>query len=245
MGVTFRSRAEEKQRIRERVWERLERERIARFPFPSHGRIPNFAGAREAAERLLAHPLLRGARRIKVNPDAPQRPVRELALERGITVYMPTPRLRAGFLCLDPARIPEDRFAEAASLSRGRRFARGVPLDALPTPDVLVVGSVAVSRRGARCGKGEGYADLEYGILRALGHPRIPVATTVHPAQIVPRLRREPTDLPLWLIVTPAETHRVARPARGPDGIDWRRLDEADLRAMPVLAELQARAGGG
>jgi 5-formyltetrahydrofolate cyclo-ligase len=235
------STAVEKQRVRQRVWDRLEREGIARFPFPPHGRIPNFTGAEAAAERLFEHPLLRRARCIKVNPDAPQRPVRRLALERGITVYLPTPRLRAGFLCLDPARIPASKRAEAASLSKGLRYAREVPLDELPTPDLLVVGSVAVTRRGARCGKGEGYADLEYGILRALGHPRVPVATTVHPAQIVPRLRRESTDLPLALIVTPEESHPVKRPARGPEGIDWSRLSDADLEAMPVLAELRSR----
>jgi 5-formyltetrahydrofolate cyclo-ligase len=229
----------EKQQIRQRVWDRLAREGIARFPLPPHGRIPNFAGAEAAAERLFAHPWLRGARHIKVNPDAPQRPVRRLALERGITVYMPTPRLRAGFLCLDPARIPKSKLAEAASLSRGRRHAREVPLEELPTPDLIVVGSVAVSRRGARCGKGEGYADLEYAILRALGHPRVPIATTVHPAQVVPTIPREPTDLPLSLIVTPEETHRVRRPAKGPEGVDWSRLSAADLEAMPVLAELR------
>jgi 5-formyltetrahydrofolate cyclo-ligase len=232
----------EKRRIRTEVWDRLQREGIARFPFPPHGRIPNFAGAEAAAERLFEDRLLRGARCIKVNPDAPQRAVRRMALERGITVYLPTPRLRAGFLCLDPARIPAARRREAASLSKGLRYAREVPLAKLPTPDLLVVGSVAVSRRGGRCGKGEGYADLEYGILRALGHPRMPVATTVHPAQIVPRLPREPTDLPLSLIVTPDGTHRVKRPAKGPDGIDWRRLSAADLEAMPVLAELRRRS---
>lgn len=232
----------EKQRIRERIWDRLEREGIARFPFPPHGRIPNFAGAEAAAERLFDDPLLQKARRIKVNPDAPQRPVRRLALERGLVVYMPTPRLRAGFLCLDPGRIPAARRAEAASLSRGRRWAREIAIRALPTPDLMVVGSVAVTRGGARCGKGEGYADLEYGILRALGHPPIPIATTVHPTQIVPKLPREATDLPLSVIVTPEATYRVRRPAKGPAGVDWKRLSEADLAAMPVLAELRDRS---
>jgi 5-formyltetrahydrofolate cyclo-ligase len=231
-----------KQAIREEVWARLEKGGHARFPFPPRGRIPNFAGAEAAAERLFGLPVLARARCIKVNPDAPQRPVRRMALERGIAVYMATPRLRAGFLCLDPARIPQRAYGEAASLSKGRRHAREVPLAELPTPDLIVVGSVAVSRRGARCGKGEGYADLEYGILRALGHPRVPVATTVHPVQIVSHVPRESTDLPLDWIVTSDEAHRVARPARGPDGIDWRRLDDADLRAMPVLARLRDEA---
>ncbi|MFC6726941.1 5-formyltetrahydrofolate cyclo-ligase, partial [Halobium palmae] len=44
----------EKQSLRERVWDALEAEGIARFPFPPHDRIPNFAGAADAADRLAA-----------------------------------------------------------------------------------------------------------------------------------------------------------------------------------------------
>ena len=230
-----------KETLRRRVWDRLERERIARFPFPPHGRIPNFAGARQAAERLLAIPPLDGARRIKVNPDAPQRPLRLEALRRGVTVFVPTPRLRGGFQRIDPRCIPPEKLTEAASLSKGARWAEPVALDALPELDAIVVGSVAVSLDGGRCGKGEGYADLEYGILRELGHPPAPVATTVHPAQIVEALPRDPTDLPLALIATPEAVHRVEPPVPPPPGIDWSQLDAAALDAMPVLRELEGR----
>lgn len=237
MGAGFA----DKEEARQAVWDRLQAERLARFPFPPHGRIPNFVGAREAAERLFEVEPWRSARRIKVNPDAPQRPVRELALRRGIVVFVPTPRLRAGFRKLDPASIPQDQIAAAASLSKGARFAEEVPLEALPAMDAIVCGSVAVTRDGRRCGKGEGYSDLEYAILRELGHPPVPVATTVHPVQIVPRLPRDPTDLPLSLIVTPEETLRVASPLPPPAGIDWARLTEEDLDAMPILKELARR----
>jgi len=44
----------DKQALRERVWDDLEASGVARFPFPPHGRIPNFDGADEAAERLTA-----------------------------------------------------------------------------------------------------------------------------------------------------------------------------------------------
>jgi hypothetical protein len=37
--------------------------------------------------------------------------------------------------------------------------------------DAIICGSVAVTRDGRRCGKGEGYSDLEFAILRELGHP--------------------------------------------------------------------------
>jgi 5-formyltetrahydrofolate cyclo-ligase len=227
---------------REAVWDRLQERGAARFPFPPHGRIPNFAGAREAAERLLDHPLFRSARRIKVNPDAPQRFVRELALRRGITVYLPTPRLRAGFRRLDPAEIPPARIREAASLSRGRRWAAEIPLRKLPAMDVIVAGSVAVTRTGRRSGKGEGYSDLEYAILRELGHPPAPVATTVHALQLVKSFPRDETDLPLRLIVTPEETIEVERPPPAPPGIDWSRISKEQLEAMPVLREMKLLA---
>jgi 5-formyltetrahydrofolate cyclo-ligase len=106
---------------RKAVWDLLSAKRAARFPFPPHGRIPNFAGAREAAERLLAHRLFRRVRIIKVNPDSPQRWVRQLALERGITVITPTPRLKGAFRRLDPAQIPRQHYGEAATLKRGGR----------------------------------------------------------------------------------------------------------------------------
>lgn len=235
----MRRRFRDKARAREAVWNRLQEEHIARFPFPPHGRIPNFEGADRAAERLFEHPLLRRARRIKVNPDAPQRPVRLLALRRGITVFVPTPRLRGGFKKLDPKRIPENALADAASLSKSGRWAQDVGLDELPRMDVIVAGSVAVTRDGRRCGKGEGYSDLEFAVLRELGHPPVPVVTTVHPVQIVERFPYSANDLPLSLIVTPEETVEVENPPPAPRGVDWSLLGEEDLEAMPVLRELK------
>jgi 5-formyltetrahydrofolate cyclo-ligase len=232
-----------KDEIRKRVWDRLEARGVARFPYPPHGRIPNFEGAREAAERLLAHPVLARARRVKVNPDAPQRPVREALLRAGVTILVPTPRLRGGFLVVDPARVPARSLRAAASLSKLRRFAREVPLRRLPALDAIVAGSVAVTRTGRRCGKGHGYADLEYAILRELGQPPLPVLTSVHEAQIVPRIRRSTTDLPLAVIATPTRRIDVETPPPAPEGIDWERLGEADLDAMPVLRELRAARG--
>jgi 5-formyltetrahydrofolate cyclo-ligase len=236
--------APDKDAVRRAVWDRLEAEGIARFPYPPHGRIPNFAGAREAAERAMTCPLLAEARCVKINPDAPQRPLRRLLLEAGVVLLMPTPRLRGGFLRLDPRRIPAGERAKAASLSHAKRFATSVPLERLPQVDAVVTGSVAVTEDGRRCGKGHGYSDLEVAILRELGHAPVPILTTVHEAQIVDAIPRDSTDLPLAFVVTPERVVRVRRPPPAPDGIAWERLDEADLEAMPVLAELRARRGG-
>jgi 5-formyltetrahydrofolate cyclo-ligase len=224
---------------RQAVWDALQEAGVARFPFPPHGRIPNFRGAEQAAERLLDDPLFAKAKRIKVNPDAPQRPLRAAALARGIVVYVPTPRLRGGFRRFDPAKIPTNKIADAASLSRGSRWGEAVALRDLPRLDAIVAGSVAVTRDGRRCGKGEGYSDLEFAILRELGHPAVPVATTIHPLQLVGGFPRASNDLPLTLIVLPDETIRVRRLQPAPTGIEWERLTEEDLDAMPVLRELR------
>ncbi|HEY8132909.1 MAG TPA: 5-formyltetrahydrofolate cyclo-ligase [Thermoanaerobaculia bacterium] len=231
--MRFRS----KRAARKWVWDALEGERVARFPFPPQGRIPNFAGAREAAERLFDSDLVQGVRRIKVNPDAPQRYVRELALRHGMTVVVATPRLRGGFR--EFSQIPESEIPRAASLSRGSEFAREVPLRRLRPVDLIVVGSVAATRDGHRCGKGEGYADIEFAILRELGHPPVKIVTTVHPLQIVDGFPPDEHDLPVSAIVTPDELIRVRKPPRAPSRIRWESLTEADLEAMPVLKELR------
>ena len=149
MRRTTAKRYADKATARKSVWDALTQKRVARFPFPVHGRIPNFDGAKQAAQRLLAHPVFRGVRVIKVNPDSPQRWVRELALERGIAVITPTPRLKGAFRELDPARIPRQRHGEAATLKRGGKWGEDLALDELPRIDLVVMGSVAVTPRWA------------------------------------------------------------------------------------------------
>ncbi len=157
-----------------------------------------------------------------MNPNAPQRQ----SLRWGIAVFVPTPRLRAGFL--DPATIPEEKIAKAAALSPSQAWTEEVPLRDLPRLDAIVCGSVAVTRDRRRCGKGEGYSDPEYAILRGLGHPPVPVPTTVHDLQLVDEFPRDETDLPLSAVVTPTRTLLVRNPPPPPAGIAWDRLTAKD-----------------
>ena len=222
------------------VWDALEARGQARFPFPPHGRIPNFAGAADAASRLFEHEPWRNARALKVNPDSPQRLVRRLALEQGTRVYVPTPRLAGGFHLLDPEDILPERYAEAATLKSMAQHSRIVGLREIEALDAIVTGCAAATRSGKRCGKGEGYSDIEYAILRELGHSEVPVATTVHDLQLVADFPAQSNDLPLALICTPTRSITVADPPPAPVGIEWQRLSAQDLEAMPVLEELRA-----
>jgi len=234
-----------KERIRREVWSLLERRGVARFPRPVYGRIPNFEGSEKAAERLASLEVFRSAEVVKVNPDSPQQKVRELALNMGKIVLMPTPRLRKGFLLLDPSSVPLSKRRAASTIRGAFTYGRLVGLDEIPEVDLVVTGSVAIDRRGVRIGKGGGYAELEYGILRELGKVResTPVVTTIHDLQLLgTEFPSMPYDLVVDLAVTPTRTisfEGVWKPR--PRGIYWELLPQQKLEEIPLLRELTKR----
>ncbi|MEF8809005.1 MAG: 5-formyltetrahydrofolate cyclo-ligase, partial [Natronomonas sp.] len=138
----------DKQAIRKRVWDCLESEGYARFPFPPHGRITNFEGAKEAAERALNLPELAQSDAVKANPDAPQLPLRRGLLKQGTTVYMAVPRLSEAdcFVELDPETLSD--LDAAPTVSHMRNYGRQVGPGDVPELDAIVLGSVAVTEDG-------------------------------------------------------------------------------------------------
>jgi 5-formyltetrahydrofolate cyclo-ligase len=236
-----------KDALRKRVWTLLERRGVARFPLPITDRIPNFAGAVEAAQQLAVLPEWRAAQRIKCNPDAPQRAVRLRALREGKDVYVAVPRLTAArcFLHLNPRRLGE-RLAGAATIQGAALL--GVPIAPhdLPRIDLIVAGSVAVNRRGARVGKGGGYSDLEFALASELGavDAQTTVVTTVHDLQVVDEaIPMTSHDVPVDLVVTPTRVIPCRRVFTRPRHIEWGALTPEQLAAMPVLARLRQDLG--
>jgi len=230
---------EEKQRLRQHIWELMEKLNIARFPRPVYGRIPNFAGAEKAAEKVLFLREWKQAHVIKANPDSPQRPIREYALREGKIVIMATPRLRQGFLLLDPKNIPSNKLRFTSTIKGAFRHGRPVRLTEIPRVDLVVTGCVAVDRRGNRLGKGGGYAEIEYAILREIGalDEKTPVLTTIHDVQLVDHVPREKHDLTVDIIITPTKTIRVEPRPPKPTGIYWDLL--GDKKELPIIKELQ------
>ena len=235
-----------KERLRQRIWTLLRARGVARFPFPIHDRIPNFVGAERAAARVVDLPEWKAAERLKCNPDAPQRALRQAALEAGKIVFMAVPRLRDArcFIRLDTAKL-RGRWREAATIRGASTFGEPVRPAGLGQIDLIVAGSVAVNRRGARVGKGGGYSDLEFSIARELHlvDERTPVLTTVHDLQVVRgAIPMTAHDVPLDLIVTPERVIRVRRAFPRPKGIRWSELTDEQLQAMPVLQSLAKRS---
>ena len=193
-----------------RVWRLMEEKEIASFPRPVFHLIPNFVGAEKAAQNLKELPEYKAAKVVFCNPDSPQRSVREMALMDGKILLMATPRLKKGFLLLDPSVIPQNRIFEASTIRGAFKHGRFVKPSEVKV-DLFVAGSVAVSLDGGRLGKGTGYSDQEYAILKDSGGlaPGVIVVTTVHDVQIVERIPREEWDVPVNVIVTPTRVIRV------------------------------------
>lgn len=232
-----------KKKLRERMWKYLEDSDLARFPRPVFNRIPNFVGAAQAAMRVREVKDFRKAAAVKVNPDAPQAYVRQIVLEEGKTLLMPTPRLTSGFLRLDSKRIPKHMIRRATSISGAFKLAERISLSDLPRIDLIVAGSVAVSPEGGRIGKGEGYSEIEYGILRERGlvDDKVKIATTVHDCQVVDAFQVEKHDLPVDYILTPTKLHETNTKLPRPKGIYWDLVTAETLLEMPILAELKGK----
>jgi 5-formyltetrahydrofolate cyclo-ligase len=232
-----------KEEARATAWREMEIRGVGRFP-GSRGRIPNFVGAERAALHLRTVRAWHDARVVKVNPDAPQLPVRRMALRDGKVLYMAVPRLRAleCFLELDPARLGA-RARAAASIRGAAALGRPVRLEAVPRIDLVVCGAVAVNAQGARVGKGGGFSDLEYALLAETGRvsASTPIVTTVHPVQVLPyAIEMRSHDIPVDLIVTP-EGPMVIRPAfPRPRGLEREALSPGKIAEVPVLAQCLA-----
>jgi 5-formyltetrahydrofolate cyclo-ligase len=227
-----------KDAIRHKVWTRVTVAGVARFPV-AYGRVPNFNGAERAARLVCQLAIWKRAQVVKFDPSAPQVVLRRAALRDGKTVYMGVPGLRSErcFVEVDPARLGS-RPWRAVSLRAALALGRLLAPHELHAVDLVFVGSVAVSRQGARVGRGNGASDLEYALLRQSGKVReyTPVVTTVHPLQIVDdRIPMRAHDVPVDFLITPEQVVAAPTLYPRPRGILWNLLPDERIRAMPIL----------
>ncbi len=227
-----------KDAIRASIWETLQNQKVARFPGAT-GRIPNFIGAEACAKRLAETRFWKNATVLKINPDSPQRAIRQLALSEGKIIYMAVPRLRSDrpFIELDPKKLKCSPYA-ASSIKGASQHGRAVTVDRVRKIDLVVCGSVAVNRRGARVGKGGGFSDLEFALLteNKLIERNTSIVTSVHPLQIVDEeIPMTEHDIPLTAIVTPAEVIEIGTRSPRPKSIYWNLLPKEKIDEIPVL----------
>ncbi len=180
--------------VRDFVWRQLSRQQQVSYPLPPHGHHPNFTGAAKAATLLLGHLLearaLNPGGTVLCYPDMVLKPLRKRLLEAGISVVVPAQHgehyrfLKSGVV--NPSK--------ASSIAGAER--EGEDRIILPEVSFVFVACVAVSPAGEVLTKGYGFA-LPPEV------SGLPLATVVHPLQIVPNLT--PDAPPVKFFATPTK----------------------------------------
>jgi 5-formyltetrahydrofolate cyclo-ligase len=222
--------------IRDKVWRLLLDAGVV--PPDSYGKIPSFEGAEATALRLAELEQWQRASTVKANPDHAQIPVRARALEEGKLLYMAVPKMASlqPFFLLDPEAINLP-FAAAAEKKVAAQVGRRVGPDEMRPIDVVVCGSVAVNRSGARIGKGAGYSDLEVALLLEAGlvTEDTVIVAPVHALQVVEdNIPETEHDFSVDYIITPDEVIPCSN-RRRPRGLVWDDLTTEKIEAIPVL----------
>ena len=236
---------EAKRAVRDRVW--LRPIEASAAPADSYGKIPGFYGSELTAERLAETREWQAARVVKANPDWAQLPVRTRALEDGKLLYMAVPKMATPepFYLLDPQTLTVPA-QEAAEKRQAGQAAQYVGVDGMRPIDIVICGSVAVNRSGARIGKGAGYSDLEVALLIEAGlvTEKTVIVAPVHTLQVIDEPIPETAhDFRADLIVTPDEVIRCEHPHR-PKGLVWADLTDDQIAAIPVLARQRQQGRG-
>ena len=198
----------DKDSIRKMIWDILNEKNFSLPPKPSHGRIPNFKGSTSAAKLLRTTEEWINSKTIFSSPDSAQKRVREYALKDEKVLIMASPKLKNGYLLINPNH---NLGKEKTASTIDGAFKYGKTLKSFPKVDLVVEGSVAVDLSGNRLGKGGGYGDKEISYLfnQEVIDNRTPIVTTVHDIQIIDNILTEVHDKKINMIVTPKRVIRL------------------------------------
>lgn len=233
-----------KRSIRVQTWKKLQ-DGCSPYPKYVFNRISYFSGAEKAATLLADTQEFKDATNIKVNGDRPQDPVKSVVVENKKTLYVPPGKSSAVFIKINiPDDADEKEQKRCLRIDELKKVGTEIGIDTEVKLDILVIGSCAVSREGHRIGRGNGYVDLDFAILKHLGivTPKTIIATTVHDCQVYDTLPIDlfqNYDVPVDMIITPTEVIRVEKKLPRPDGIIWHILSDRRLGIVPVLKEIK------
>lgn len=190
-----------KEEVRQYVWKKIEP--FCDFPSP-YGRIPNFRDARKACERIRELEEYRAAECVFSAPDSVLLRLREIVLEDGKTLLAVLPRMKDFVVLRERVKptIERLKLGKKADLSELRGKVR-----------IFAQGCVAVDIHGNRIGKGTGFGDMEFQLLKKEGVLAEDAFFVVvaHDIQVFGDLGylAEEHDVKANVILTPTRTIRV------------------------------------
>lgn len=168
-----------------------------------------------------------------------------MVLEQGKSLYVPVPQLRGSLL----KKFEKDEKYQVYKITSRwgiDTLGKEISLNDEIHIDLLIIGSVAVSKDGYRIGKGKGYADLEFGLLKemkAINNETV-IITVVHDLQVFDELPSDlfqTHDVPVDIIITPTQLIRVETKLPKPNGIYWNILTAPQVKKIDSLKLLKER----
>ncbi len=146
-----------KEEVRRYVWKRISS--ICRFN--PYNRIPNFFNAEKACEKIRELEEYLRAKFVFSAPDSVLLKLREIVLDDDKILLVAKPKIR-GFWLIDRKIKP--------TIKAMSTYGKEVDLNRLKLKvDLFVQGCVAIDKNGNRIGKGSGFGDREYEILKKYG----------------------------------------------------------------------------
>lgn len=241
-------RNKDKDRLRNNIWQSLIDNGVAKGEVFHN--IPDFVGSKEAAALLRSLPEWKVSKYMMCSPDVPQIPVRYNALVDNMVVYMAVPQLKDErcFVELEKEAILNKGMSleEAATWEGALKVGRYVTFEEMEKVDITVTGCVAATRTGGRTGKGAGFADIEYALMRRYKkiEDTTPIITTVHPLMIVDEslLPLQEHDTYLTMVITPDEVIRTNVTKKQPQ-LNWSLVRADQIESIPILRRLKEEDG--
>lgn len=147
---------------------------------------------------------------------------------------------------MDPKVIPEGNWEIASLLDGMEKVGRHVSLaeirDVASHIDLMVTGTGAINHSGLRFGKGHGFFDLEWAILRTIGvvDQTTKTVAVVHECQVLDEeLRGEEWDTGCDFIITNERVIKTVNSSKPTCGIIWDKLEKSMLKNIEPLRELK------
>ncbi len=218
----------------------------SRFHYDFSEFITDFQGSEQATERLTGMDIYKNAQVVFITPDNCLERLRSQTVRDRKVMLMTTYGIRRGFVELAPGCVPaglEDYAVLLDVIEKMGRYVSLAEIQARYRIDLLVTGGSAVTRNGARFGKGHGFFDIEWATLYSLGvvNTSTPIVDIVHDCQLVEDgLEPNPYDTVCDYIVTPTQVIYVPAPQKPTGGIYWDKLAPGMLEDISILAELKA-----
>ncbi|MBS7649835.1 MAG: 5-formyltetrahydrofolate cyclo-ligase [Candidatus Bathyarchaeia archaeon] len=238
--------SDSKSTLRMMVWDRLFKvaKPDSRFHWNFSQFIPDFDGSEICVEKIRNMSIYKDAKILMITPDNNLARLRELCILDGKTYIMPTYSIARGFLKISREIVPEGKEDFASTLDGADRFSKPISLKEISRLkiDLMVTGCSIINLDGVRYGKGHGYFDLEWAMLREVGavDEETPIIVVAHDCQLVDEpIPQTEFDTIVDIIVTPTREVTVKKKYKKPRGIVWEKIEPSIIDLIPPLRELK------